>query len=398
MNKSNIKGIIQKIDNFINNYTFLIVLLLSFPHICHITLPYDQLPIYNYLLSRFTFLSFLIILFIYILIKRKKPSPLLILVIIFCTWATITTFINNPVKMNKMILYDCSSISLSMLVELFITDIKSLIRGLLINFEIQLYPNLITVFLYHNVAVDVPGYNNNNLFLGTRNDLILYLLPAFFLSILYYLKVKKSFRPILTITVVILTVILSESTTTLISFAYFCFMFIYCYVIRKNNIKHQYLLMSIPFLIYIVVVLPYFISGSNILVDFIQENIYYKHSFEARTLLWSDSRKYVLQKPLTGYGYYYENIRLIDNDLDVHCIAHNTFIQTALNYGFIGLLIFISIFIVLIKRVCSFKNSFIKTLCMCLISGIVIAFISQDYHRFFEFYIVLFASYYIDQI
>lgn len=394
----NLTKIINKINTIIDNNKVLLIALLSFPHIFHVTFPYEQVAIINYLITRFTLLSFLLILFIYFVIKKKKPSKLLIIVLIFCIWATITTYINNPSKLNKMVLYDLSSISLSAIVELYITDIRSLIKGLIINFELQIYPNLITVFLYHSVPVDVPGYNNNNLFLGTRNDLILYLMPAFFLAILYLIKIKKSARPIALIAAVILTVILSESTTTLISFAYFCMMFVYCYFIKKNNIKHPYLLMCIPFLIYMVVVLPYFVCGSNFIVDFIMDNIYYKHSFEARTLLWSDSKKYVLDKPLAGYGYYFENIRLIDNDLDVHCIAHNTFIQTALNYGIVGLCIFLSFFFVLINKICKSKNSFIKTLCMCLVSGIIIAFISQDYHRFFEFYIVLFASYYIDNL
>lgn len=395
-------GILENLNNklnlFIEKNKYLFIILLFVPHVCHITLPYGSISIIDYLLVRYTLLSTIILFYIYFFIKKKKPSVLLIVMTLSCIWLITSTLINNPIKTNKAILYLCSSVSIAMIIEIFIDDIKVLIRALLICFEVQIYPNLITVLLFHSIDPKLPGYNNNRLLLGTKNDLILYLLPAFCLSIMYFFMVKKSFRPICLTCCILLTLVFSESTTTLISFICFCGIALYCIFIKKNKIKKPLLLFIIPISFFVIVVLPYVCFGENIIVDFIMNNIYYKHSFEARTLLWIDSKKYILDKPIMGYGFYNDSIMLFDNDLEIHSIAHNTLIQKALNGGLIELVLFCLFFVLLIIKITRFKNCTLKYLFISLLCGILVAFISQDYHRLFELNIIFYLIYHIEEI
>lgn len=394
-----INKVLDKLLYFVDKHKCLTIFLLSFPHIFHIECPYISMALINYSITRLRLLSFIIVMLLFI-INNKKPSKLLICSFIYSLIILFSTVLNNISNINKALLFVSSFLSLALIVELYINDIKVLISSLLISFEIQLYPNLLTVFLFRDVIDELSAnqtYNYNYFFLGTANDLILYLLPAFFLSILYIKIIKKSLRPILLILVSILTVFLSYSNTTEISFIVFIMTFAYLNIIRKDSAKYPLLIILIPIIIFIIVVVPYVFVGKNMLIDYVLEKIYYNHSFECRTFIWKDAKKYLLSQPLFGYGYYNDVFVMYGNENDIYSIAHNGVIQIMLNYGIIGLLSIIGYFIVLIKKVIKYNNSFIKSFFISIICGILITFITQDYHRFFELQIIFSIMYSFDK-
>ena len=380
------KNIIDKINNFIKSHTNLVVFLLAFPHIYHITFPNGSIPIIEFSISRLRLLSCLLI-FLLFLINKKKTSKLLIASFAYSFVILISTFINYRDNLNHSILFVSSFLGLSLLIEYFKDNLIQIISPILLCFELQIYPNLITVALFRNTLSEY-SYNINKFLLGTANDMILYLLPALFLSILYIKLTKHKLGPIITIIIVSLTILLSDSFTTMVSLLMFIIVFIYCAVIKKNNIKYTYLIFLIPLIIYAIVVLPYLISGSNAIMQYVFDNIYYNHSFECRAFIWTDAKKYILDRPILGYGYYNDSIVMIGNENDIYSLAHNTFIQVILNYGFIGLIVFISYLFIPIAKVIKQKNSFYKTLFISTICSILITFVTQDYHRFFEFQII----------
>ena len=390
---------LNKINKIIDNKITLIVFLLFFPHAFHIGFPSNDFWWVDYIIARWNMLSCLLLALIYVFIKKKKPSLLMIVMGLAELWIIITTYLYNPDRLFKATLYACSSMSIAMLIELYIDDLKSLINGLLLALEMQLYPNIISIFIYRNVPELTPGYNLNNYLLGTKNDLILYLMPAFCLAIIYFLKVKKSIRPLLTISMVLLTIVLSRSTTTLASFSLFCLVFIYLVLIRKNKIKNVYLIVSIPIFFGLLIILPYIFFKTNPIVDFIMNNVYYKHSFISRTAIWTDASNYIKDRLLTGYGYINQSLVFVDDIGRTYAgNAHCDLIQRLLNYGLIGLILFIVFNFLIIKKLNKAENSIIKSLFVALLCGIYITFISQDYHRFFELQIVFFLAYYSQNI
>ena len=381
------KKIVNNINDFVNKYKTIIIFVLSFPHIFHISFPNGDISLVEFLISRLRLLSFLVIVILY-LINSKRPSKLMIVSIAYCVVILLTTLINYRSNMNNAILFSSSFMGLGLLIDYFKDDLIILIKTIMLCLEIQIYPNLYTVIIFGKITNIISGYNLNHFFLGTANDMILYLLPAFFLAVLYIKYIKVSLRPILLILAVITTVMLSDSFATMISLLMFIVFFFYCLIIKKNNIKYPYILLAIPIIILIVVSIPYLFFGKNPLMQFVLDNIYYNHSFECRVCIWSDALKYILEKPFFGHGYYYNNYCMIGNENDIYNLAHNTVIQILLNYGIIGLLTFSLYIFVIIKKIAKLNNSFYKSFFISIVSSIFIVFVSQDYHRFFEFQIV----------
>lgn len=382
----------DKILEIFNKNKALSFFLLFFPHVYHIILPNGSIAVIEYIFVRLRIISFLVLIILFILLK-KKLSKLFIILIITDFWIVMNTIINNSINLNKAILYVCSSIAIALIVEIGITDVKSLISGILPAFEIHIYPNLLTVLLYRNILSKnvTSGYHENNFFLGTKNDLILYLLPAFFICIIYYYLNKKILRPALLSTAILLTVVLSKSITTLLSFIFMIVICCFIYFVRKNKINSVYFYVGIPILILIIIVIPYIISGHNAIVDFIMNNIYYRHSFISRTAIWVNASEYVKAKPLMGYGYINTSLCFVDDIGRMYYgNAHCDLIQRILNYGIIGLIMFIVFNLTLLNKLNKAKNTTLKTICVAFICGIYLTFISQTYHRFFEFYLILF--------
>lgn len=388
------KTIIKSINKCIEKYKKAFIFFIAFPHIYHVVFPNGSIAIIEFLTSRFRLLSFLMILVLFC-VNRKKPSKLLIASFVYCFFISLSTILNNIENFTHALLFISSFLGLALLVEYFSSDIKVLIEPLLLCFEIQIYPNFITVLLYRNV-IESSGYNINKFFLGTANDLILYLLPAFFLCVLYIKILKKSYRPMILILVIIATVILSDSFTTMASLLFFTIIFLYCELIRKNRVDYPIVLFLIPAIMFVVVVLPYLFFNENRIMQYIFDNVYYNHSFECRTYIWIDAKKYILQKPILGFGYYNDNLIMIGNENDIYGSAHNTVIQIILNYGLIGLLSFIVILYVLIYKICRIKVCFYKSFFISIICSIFITFISQDYHRIFELQIIFFIIYFFE--
>lgn len=374
----------------------LFIFLLSFPHIYHVTFPYGNASIVNYFITRLNIATFIILLFLYL--KRKKTSKLFIALSINDLLLLISTFLNYKENINKTILFVSSSLSLAMLIECYLDDLKTLTSGLLLNFELQLYPNLITVIFFRNTISSSCNYNGNSYFLGTKNDLILYLFPAIILVLIQYLLFNRKKRALALCVCILLTIILSGATTTLISFMCSMALFIYLYLIRKNKSKPQNIYFLIPLVLEIIVVVPYLFKSNNVVVDFIMNNVFYKHSFISRTAIWSSVKSYILDKPILGYGFNNKNIVLIDDIGRLYLgNAHNDLLQRLLNYGFLGLVSFVIFNVVLNIKLSRIQNNIIKAICVSVIFGLYFSFIAQDYHRFFELNIVFFLSYNVDK-
>lgn len=398
-NISKMKSLVNdRMGYYFNKYKSLFIFLLFFPHVYHSWIPFDFIYIINYYLEKLRIYTFFILVILFI-IKKKKPSKLLLLLIIGDIWILFTTILNNYENMYNAQLYICSSISIAMIIELFISNINEMISGLLFAFELQLYPNLITVILYRNVSFldSINGYHFNNFLLGTRNDLILYLFPAFFLCIVSLLINKRKIRTISLLAIIITTIFLCKSVTTLLAFIFFILVFTY-YFIRKNRIKSVYRIACLPIIVLLVIVLPYLIIGYNPVVDFFMNNIYYRHSFISRTAIWVDSLRYIANSPMTGYGFLNSSLHMVDDVGRIYDNAHCEMIQRILNYGVIGLLMFMIFNLVLLKKINNLKDSIYKTIFVSFMCAIYLTFVSQNYHRFFEFYIIMFFAYNFNNI
>ena len=136
------------------------------------------------------------------------------------------------------------------------------------------------------------------------------------------------------------------------------------YFVLKNRISKIYIFPLLIILFICVITIPYLIIADNQIVNFVMNNIYYRESFMIRTRYWADARKYINFNSIIGYGYNNSSIIYIDKISDTICAgnAHNEIIQRIMNVGIIGLILFVINNVIVIKKVSSFKSSFMKTL------------------------------------
>lgn len=388
---------IKKIKNIkINNdYLWILIFILFFPHVFHMYAPSGPIPIFEWLNSRFRILSLFVLCFIFVVLKKKKTSKLLMVLIVCCFWIIFTTIINNPTNIKKALLYVSSALSIAILVECYKENIKELIKGLMLVFEVHLYPNLLTIILFRN-SKNQNWYNLNNFFLGTRNDLILYMLPALLVCMLYILYVKKKTRPLCLVAIITLSVILCGSSTTQIAFLLLLLVFIFFYYIRRKNMKYSIIIPILIVLFGAIIVYPYLFFGKNIIVDYLLNNVYYGQSFAERAGFWVCSKEYIFEKPLFGYGYINKSLVFTGIHDVNHGNSHSEFIQLIINYGLVGMVLFSYFNVVLIKEIYKKKSATQLIVSLSFICAIYITFITQAYHRFFEFYLIFFLIYHLD--
>lgn len=389
--KKKISDCLNKMNEFVDAHLSVFIFLLFFPHVYHIHLANDTIAVMELIVSRGRIISCLFLMLLFIS-RKQKPSKILCVVAIYEIWLLVTTLINYPDGLRKALLYSCSAMSLALMVELFAKNIKELISGVLINFEWQIYPNLYTVIRYSGLKYWVPGYNENHFLLGTKNNMIVFLLPAFFICILYMYINRRYRRPLLLSGVIMLTVLFSSSNTTMMAFlalimiALFGFLFI-----NNKKMPYAYIVASLLAIFYLVVTVPYLINGNNPIINFISEHIYYNHSFMDRTEIWTYSKDMLLRSPIIGNGY--ESVNIVISNGDVYSHAHNEILQRQLTTGIIGVTLFVIYYFLIIKRLSSYKKDYLSVIAIAFVCCIMVTFIAEAYHRFFEFHLIYFLAY-----
>jgi O-antigen ligase len=385
------KGFKSVKDYFINN-EWILVFLLFFPFVYKIVLPSGILMwFFETYKQEIKLICFLIILFKFIH-KRVKPSILMWCLIVFDLWLIFATYSNNGIYQLKTVsIYVISSLVMAMLVEIYKDNPIVLIKGLLLNFEIFLYLNFVTVLLYNSTK----GYLGSNYLLGYYNTLMVFTYPAICVAAIYMSLSKKYVRSLILIIVSILTIILAKGSTPLGSLICSIGVFVVLYLLKNTKVNIPFWLISLLLLLFNIFIVFIFEGGKYKLIDFIIEKVLNRNTtFTGRLTIWESALDIIKNNLLIGCGYKTSIPYIIGSDITV-VHAHNTLLTTAVNSGIIGLILFFILHCVLIYRVDKTSNSIYKFIMIGLLAGIFLSYTTDSYTKDYLFLVIFFLTYHL---
>lgn len=380
---------ISDLYNKLNKYKWLVVFVLMFPFMkmSYFRTVMILTPIYDV----FRWLFTLILIYIYFFVKKKKPNKIMIFVFIMEIWVLVNVLIKLPNNFIDALKDALSILSVELIIEIFKDDSKTLINGLMFNYEIAIYLELISLILYPS------GFHNDAVhFLGYYNIFIIYVIPALGVATLYYKKENKIIRPLLLTLASIACIILAKAATPLVALIGIIGVIIFEIAMGKLIVKHRTSLIpwaTIALLGSLFVVFVY--SGIHIdfIDNFIRNFLHRDITFSGRTFIWEEGFNLIKQKPITGYGFG-TNIIVKGNTFR----GHNEIIHRTLNSGIIGLISFIAFNIVYIAKTEKYKNDIFKIIFVALSFGMFLTFITEAYTNIYLYYVLIFLYYNFDCI
>ena len=383
----------EKLNAFIQKYKWIFVFLCGVPFFND-----TYVPIQGLLDRYMDHLKMFVValLFVLMLIRKKKISPLAIILIVYEAWWMITTAINYPLS-NQEAFYkttiDIADIlAMFLIVEYFLDTPEDLIKGLMLNMELAIYPNFVTVILQN-----IPG--DRYYLIGFYAVLILWLLPAICVGTLHIILNKGYIRGTLLIAMSLLTSLLVSCATTTVAFMGMAG-FIALGLILKKIPKTKDLKLPVWVFVLLAVSGSAFImvySGGNFpLIDFFIEKVLHRTThFTGRIHIWRAAIDMIKEKPIIGHGYRV-NVTTVYNFTVIHC--HNQLLQVLNVKGVIGLAIIAVFHIVMCKKIDQSSDTIARLILSGAVFGVCITYMTEAYKKFFRLYLVFFLAYHVDEL
>ena len=329
-------------------------------------------------------------LFVLFCRNKKQFSRMMIILLLMEIWWVISTLFNYSLReidvYYKLSIDIINALSVALCVELFKDDPDSLLKGLMLNMELALYPNLVTVFMNY------PG--ERVYLLGGDTVFILWLLPAFTIACLYILFSKKYLRSTVLIVVCLITLLKAWCATAIASFLGMFFVLGSGLLLYKKTKVSLAALLLVSFFINLFILFVY--SGGNFpLLDFVIEKILQRSTtFTERTIIWKEAIRMIKEKPFIGHGFRTQ-INVSNSFADHFLHSHNQILQRLNATGIIGFLLFFGFHAELCKKTDHIENSLERLITIAAVFAISITYIAEAYIKFFRLYLVFFIAYHI---
>lgn len=358
------------------------VLLFPFMKMSYFRTVMIMTPIYD--VFRWVFAGLLIV---YAILDKTKLNKLMFVALFMMLWSLINIAIQIPANLWDTF-KDCLSIvSIYLIIEIFIDDRKSLIKGFMLNFEIAMYLELILYVFFPN------GINTEWVhFLGLSTMLSLYLIPAYCVVVLYYKETKEKIRTIcLTICCIACTILLPCATAKLATLGIIGVLVLGYILKEKFNVSIKlWPFVVVSLLIGIFVIFIYKEGKFPFLDNFFLTVFHKRATFTGRSPIWDKSVEAIVKKPLIGYGL---NANVIVPEEGGSFRAHNEWLQRLLADGIPGLLTFVGFNYVYINRVDNIKNDIYRILLVGISFAMYVTYCMESYTNVYIYYIVMFLTY-----
>lgn len=305
----------------------------------------DYLARFGFISTCFNLMKLVSICFIFlIVIKRKYISKKMQLLFLFSLTIVIPTFIYAGDK-EALFNYFISFLCLSYLVD-FLNKDKKFIGTLLFIFEVYIYINFITMLVYPNgmysTGTIYTGVAYQNWFLGFKNILICYFLPAYIVSYLYMNITGKKIRTIILSIIIFISAFIAGSTTALVGLGVLLIFSIFSFLQRQYKIFNfrNYIIITIVMFLGIVI-----FRLQNLFSFFIVDILNKDLTFTNRTGLWDITLNSIKEKPLIGHGWQNMSVRHFMYDSSTIITAHNQILE----YLYLGGIVAMIILLIVLK-------------------------------------------------
>ncbi|GEB93260.1 O-antigen ligase family protein [Streptococcus thermophilus] len=309
----------------------------------------DFLARFSHISQFFNLTKFASIIFIFLTIyKNKYISKKMQVLILFSLTIIVPTFIysgDNSAVFNYFLSFWC----LSYLVDTLNKNRKFL-GTLLFIFEMYIYINFATMLIYPNgmysTGTLLTGIAYQNWFLGFKNILICYFLPAYIVSYLYMNITGKKLRTIILSIIIFISTFIAGSATTLIGLSILLIFSIFSFLQRQYKIFNfkNYIIVTIVMFFGIVIFRLQDLFGF-LIVDILNKDL----TFTGRTKLWNITINAIKQKPFIGHGWQNTNIRHFMYGSSTIITAHNQILEYLYLGGIVSLIILILLLIIVNK-------------------------------------------------
>lgn len=335
--------------------------------------------------------SALIVLYLYVLKKRVPSAPVWVL-FVFQLWLCITTLINGG-ELYPVLLSTASILAVALLIDLYATQMKMLVTSILLNFEILIYANLLSVLMYFPAGMYISANHSYRCyFLGYHNGFIMFVLPLILVGIMYWRIIGNLLRPALAITAGVLSIIITWSATSV------CFLMVLAamLLIGITPLKR---VISFPVIFGITIATDLAISVFRVM-DRVMWITWYIETFlkkqitlTGRTYIWDEFYGLFERSPWIGYGSTYRDIA---NNTFLASHAHNQWFQMLLMGGIVALTLFLLLNYFVAKRLMLFAKHPYSYIFLSVFTALYVAFIAEAYTSALV-YILYILAYHIDK-
>ena len=342
--------------------------------------------LYNIIFFYLLWVFFLFAVYNFHFIKKKKPSALFIIFLIWNLWMAL-----EQLRCPWLDWHDyCNLIRGLLIVTVIETYVKddseSLFKGCMFIFEFLLYFDLISVL--HNISIGRP---KEHTFLGYYNNVIVFLFPAICVAAMYIKYKKKKIRPLLLILVSIVLAFLSSAGTPRGSMIAFLSLFLFEIIILKIFKRVSIWPWAILALLFNFFVLFVYKEGMFPAMDsFIVDILHRSTDFTGRTFIWNEYIRMAKEAVIIGYGD--TPILHVDANLSFPH-AHNFYLNQIVEFGIIGLILYFVFSWFYINQIDKRENDIYKVLFISLVFGIFLSFITDYLTRWYLYCFVFFTAY-----
>lgn len=348
----------------------------------------STLPLSGIIYDIYKILLFIILLFCFILFKKRIKASLLLVLLSEFSIFVFTIF--NKGLFNYELKNLLSLISLVFLIHLYSEKFNTLLNALMLHFEICIYTNLMTLILFPERLfgryVAAYGYTFE-WFLGPRNSFINWLLPGLVIALLYRTYNRKSYRWRVLIGAIIATQIFQTSSTLLVSSTIFLTLIL---VPCLNSFFKPMICFFVSLVVQFIIVI---LNNVDFLAPIIEGVLGKDLTFTNRTMIWENA---VSNINLKGYGVL-DPIKVaskLGNFGDYVWVgathAHDQLLNLAFQGGFISLFLTILIYFVDFKKLEIFWESLnARILAFALFSYIVAGYTEVTNNLLLQLIVIL---------
>lgn len=323
----------------------MLIFFLTFPHLK----PgyFEQFQVLDTLTDMWRLVSFGIIMIWYFLFRKKISKLILIFVFMEGYLVANTLMFHGNVKSSMVNAF--SVLSIVLLYDMVEDRKEAFIESQLFCFELVIYINLLTEFLFPGGLYRTVQYSRN-WFLGYYNTHTRYFLPALMFAFLYKNYSGKKARAYALTAAIFMSAFRVWSggivvTLLLISIVY---------LLLKNRTAvfnyYSYWLIQPVFFVLVIV-----LKMQNLFRWLIDDFLGKWNSLEARVAVWNVEFGLILKSFLVGYGIQYDEIRRRYYIWAVH--SHNQLLEILHQGGMIYLLFWIGIIIMAGKKLWMYKDT-----------------------------------------
>lgn len=383
----------NRVKNILNNkkYIWIIVFILFAPFMYSMNFPSGSIELLDDFFTLSRVASCFILTFLFFVVEKKKPSKLLILLFILEAYQLLVTCFTN--KKIVVAIYDLTScLAIALLIELFLGEPKELLKGMILHYELALYPNLVTLLLYMGRT---GRYGDGFFYLGDYTILIEFFIPAIAVAFLYMKLTNNKVRCIPLIVVAIVSSFICYCSTAIMAMLVVVCVFAYGTIFKKEknvSISAFFVLVLLAdiFLVFI------YAGGMLPMLDSFIENVLHRSiTFTGRTYIWARDVEMIKESPLFGYGYrtivYY-------NGGTQAGTGHNMLLDKCIVGGIPEMIIFLLMHVDLFMKAEKYKPSISKLVLVSLMVGTFMTYITEAYFKFWRFYVVFFLLYHLDEV